>query len=118
MEKDNTNSDHLVIIWASPNEETFKELIYPYLLNSKVKKWFERVTLVVWGPSDKTLCGSKPLQDFLEELLVAGVVVEACKACAENYGLVEKMKMLGIDVNYMGNPTTTYLKSGCSVLTF
>lgn len=108
----------MVIIWASPNEETFKELIYPYLLNSKVKKWFEQVTLVVWGPSDKTLCESQPIQVCLAELLAAGVYVEACKACAENYGLTEKMELLGIDVKYMGNPLTSYLKSGCSVLTF
>ena len=116
--KTDSERSHFVIIWSTRDREVFRELIYPYLLNSKTKGWWQSATLVVWGPSDLTLIENLDIQDNIEELMVAGIKVEACLACADNYGIADKMKDLGIDVKYMGNPTTGYLKSGAHILTF
>jgi hypothetical protein len=47
-----------------------------------------------------------------------GIVVYACKACADQYGVADKLKELGIDVKYMGEPLTDFLKSDAKVITF
>jgi hypothetical protein len=47
----------------------------------------------------------------------AGVVLEACKSCSDMYGVSENLEKLGIDVKYMGQPLTNYLKQGVTVLT-
>lgn len=46
----------------------------------------------------------------------AGVTLEACKGCAEKYGVVEELKNLGVDVYYIGDQLTEYLKEGRNVL--
>ena len=79
------------------------------------------MTLVVWGPSDLTLVENKDIRDNIEELLVAGIEVEACRvrqACADNYRVTDQLSDLENDVKYMGNPTTGYLKSDAQILTF
>ena len=47
-----------------------------------------------------------------------GVVVEACVACANNYGVVDALKKLGIDVKPMGEPLSQRLKGDWKVLSF
>lgn len=42
----------------------------------------------------------------------AGVELFACRACADNYGVSDKLSNLGIDVKYMGVPLTEILKKG------
>jgi hypothetical protein len=39
-----------------------------------------------------------------------GVKVEACKRCAEGYGIDDQLEAFGIDVKLMGEPLTEYLK--------
>jgi hypothetical protein len=48
----------------------------------------------------------------------AGVVLEACKKCSDLYGVSQSLEALHVNVRYMGEPLTTYLKQGMKVLTF
>ena len=36
--------------------------------------------------------------------------VVACKACADSYGVSDILEKMGIEVKYMGQPLTQYLK--------
>ena len=47
-----------------------------------------------------------------------GILVFACKAGADMYGVSEDLTALGIDVKYMGVPKTEWLKAGWAQLTF
>ena len=58
------------------------------------------------------------LQAYVGEMLDDGVVIEACRSCADLYGVSDALSSLGIDVKYMGVPLTTLLKDGSSILTF
>jgi hypothetical protein len=40
----------------------------------------------------------------------AGVELVACKACANIYGVADKLAGFGMDVKYMGVPLTEILK--------
>ena len=112
------NKDTLVIIWTSRDREVAKNMVFMYAKNSRLKGWWPRVRLVVWGPSAALLAEDAELQAELEQLAGAGVELLACRACAERYGVSERLESLGIQVIFMGQPLTDYLQSGLTVLTF
>ena len=111
-------SDSLVVIWVSGDREVAKKMVFMYAKNSKLKNWWGRVRLVVWGPSAHLLSVDRELQEELEDLKAVGVELQACKACADLYGVTEKLKSLGIEVIYMGVPLTEMLKTGWTCLSF
>ncbi|MDR7869041.1 MAG: DsrE family protein [Sporomusaceae bacterium] len=88
-----------------------------YTLNSKLRGWWEDVTLIVWGASTKLLVEDEELQERIRQMIEAGVDVVACVACAKMFGAVEKLESLGIEVKSMGQPLTQLLKAGKKVLT-
>ena len=76
------------------------------------------VTLIIWRPSAKLTSENIKIQEKLKAMQDDGVVIEACIACANAYGIADDLKKLGFDVKGMGKPLTDYLKSGAKVLTF
>ncbi len=56
------------------------------------------------------------LQDYVKKMQEAGVVVEACMACARMYGVDQELLELEIDVKGMGVPLSNYLKEDWKTL--
>lgn len=110
--------DKLVVLWTSDDPMVAERVALMYTHAAKTAGWFKEVTLIVWGPSAKLISENIKLQDKLKEMQKDGVVIEACIACANAYGVAEELKRLGYDVKGMGKPLTEYLKSGAKVLTF
>ena len=50
--------------------------------------------------------------------LLLSVVTEACVTCAHNYGVVEALQGLKIDVKPMGVPLSERLQADWKVITF
>ena len=111
-------NEKLVVVWTSGDKDVAKNMVFMYTLNAKKRGWFEDVTFIVWGPSSKLLSEDAELQESLREMRDEGVSLEACLRCAENYGVVEDLKNLGIDVKLMGQPLSEYLKEDRKVITF
>lgn len=109
--------DELVFLWATDSRDVALTMVFPYLLNSKREDWWGEVTLIVWGPSARLLAEDKELQERLRKLEKVGVVLEACKACAEGYEVAGDLEDLGVDVYYIGEQLTEYLKEGRQILT-
>ena len=110
--------NRLAVLWTSGDPDVAHRVAFMYVHNAKKAGWFDEVTLIVWGPSQRLLVGDKDLQKKIKEMQADGVVVEACVACAMSFGIVEELKSVGITVKPMGVPLTNYLKSGWQVLTF
>ncbi len=72
----------------------------------------------MWGPSSKLLSVDEEIQAAVAEMGEAGVELVACKACADSYGVSEKLEELGVEVKYMGVPLTEMLKGDWVVVTF
>jgi hypothetical protein len=106
----------LVVLWTSGDREVALKMVFMYTLNAKLKGWWEEVILVVWGPSAKLLSRDQELQGKIEQMKEAGVVLEACKACADLYGVSPTLEQMGIEVKYMGIPLSDYLKEDRAVL--
>lgn len=110
--------DKLVVVWTSGDPYVAERVALMYTHAAKINNWFRDVTLVVWGPSAKLISENIKLQDKVKAMQKDGIVVEACIACSNAYGVTEDLKKLGYDVKGMGKPLTDYLKSGTKVLTF
>jgi len=108
----------LMVLWTSGDREVALKMVFMYTFNAKKRGWWDEVRFVVWGPSSKLLSEDKELQKGIKDMIEAGVEIQACKACADMYGVSEELAALGVDVKYMGVPLTDMLKGGWISLTF
>jgi hypothetical protein len=106
----------LLILWTSADRELAINMAFMYGLNSRLNGWWDEVTLLVWGPSSPLLTKDAELQQKVADMKAAGVRVIACQRCAENYGIVDQLTELGLEVSYVGEFLTEWIKSGRPVL--
>jgi hypothetical protein len=112
------DNKHLAVIWSSGDPDVAHKVCFMYTHNAKKQGWFENVTLIVWGPSAELASRDVNIQAKLQAMAEDGVVLEACKACADSYGVSDKLTELGVDVKYMGVPLTEMMKAGWHTLSF
>ena len=108
----------LLILWTSGDREVALNMVLMYGLNSVRQGWWEQVSLVLWGPSQRLFVDDEAIQSEVKSLQDAGCRVMACVACAEKYQLVDALKSYGMEVFGMGPVLTNWLKSGSKVITF
>ncbi len=118
MKEEVKGREKLLILWSSGDRDVALKMVFMYTLNGKMRGWWEDICLVVWGPSSKLLSVDVELQDYIKKIIEEGVNVVACEACANEYGVSSELEELGIEVKYMGEPLTNYLKTGWKTLTF
>ena len=112
------NSEKLVIMWTSGDRDVAIKMVFMYTFNAQKRKWWDDITLIVWGPSAKLITEDKELQGYLKEIMDSGTKVIACKGCSDQYGVSEDLENLGIRVAYIGKEFTDYIKEGRKILTF
>ncbi|MBU7031149.1 MAG: DsrE family protein [Theionarchaea archaeon] len=100
----------LVVVWTSGDREVALKMVFMYTLNSRLHGWWEDIRLIVWGPSARLLSKDEELKTHMKKMKQAGIILEACKACADLYGVSDSLRDLGVDVKYMGEPLTTYIQ--------
>lgn len=108
----------VAIIWAARDREVALNLAFMYGKNARLKGWWPKVTLVIWGPSAELITQDPGLQAELKAMAEAGVELKACRACADRYGVSQQLEALGVEVIYTGQLLTNWLKAGVPVLTF
>lgn len=108
----------LMVLWTSADREVALKMVYMYTYNAKKQGWFDDVTFIVWGPSARLLSVDTELQDYVKKMIDEDVTVLACKACADMYGVSDKLAAMGIDVHYVGKDVSDMLKSGWVTMTF
>lgn len=104
------STNNLAVLWTSGDPDVAHRVAFLYTLNAKKQGWFNDVTLIVWGPSQRLLAADQSIQAYVKEMQEAGVVVEACINCAEAYGITKAIESLGIEVKPMGKPLSEFLK--------
>lgn len=109
-EDETSEPDKLLVVWTSGDKDVAKNMVFMYTYNAKLQGWWKTVRFLVWGASSKLLAEDKELQDYLKKMKEAGVELFACKACADIYGVADKLDGLGMDVKFMGVPLTEILK--------
>jgi len=114
----NTPSDTLVVLWSDGDPEVAEKACLMYAGAAKKYGWFKEVILIVWGPSEKLLAENSKLKDKIATMKKDGVIVEACVACSNMYGVTNDLKSCEVDVKGMGVPLTRYLKRGYKIVSF
>lgn len=102
--------EKLAILWVTGDPEAALQMVLMYTLRSNAEKWWKECKLITWGPSNKLLAEDPDVKLMLTQILDTGVQVEACKRCAESYGVEDTLISMGVDVKLMGEPLTEYLK--------
>ena len=117
MNKEETDNQ-LLIVWTSGDPDVAHNMVFMYAYNAQKNGWWDQVTLLVWGPSEKLSSEDTTIQESLQKMKEEGVEVLACKACADQYGVCSKLEEIGITVKYTGTYLTDYIKSGKKVISF
>lgn len=112
------DSDKLVMLWISDDIDAAEKMAFMYAHTAKRSGWFKEVTVVIWGPSAKLISENEKLQAKLKAMQADGVKIEACVACARQYGVDGILRELGYDVKGMGTHLTNYLKSDAKMISF
>ena len=108
---------HLYVLWTNDNPITAEKMVFRYSVNSLIRGWWEKVTLIVWGASTKLVSEDENIQKLVKEALEKGVHITACKACADELGVTETLEKLKIEVKYWGIPLTEILTNEEKLLT-
>lgn len=102
--------DKLFILWTTDNKDTVENMLLMYTLKSNLNNWWKECRLVTWGPSNKLLINDPEIQILVKQIQEAGVKLFACKRCAENYGIIDKLEALDAEIILMGEPFTQCLQ--------
>jgi hypothetical protein len=113
-----TQTNKLLIVWTSGDKGVAQNMVFMYAKNAMLEGWWDEVTLLLWGPSAPLFAFDTDLQNEMKNVKDAGVRVVACKRCALNYGVEQKLLDLGLEVFFAGEFLTEWIKSGDHYITF
>jgi len=109
--------DKINILWITDNKDSIFNILTMYTINSKKYGWWQYVNVIIWGASAKLVGTDPQVQTEIKAMINQGVTIEACKDCCDNFGVTDQLTKLGINVRYMGQPLTDYIKKGEKILT-
>lgn len=100
------------ILWTTDNKDTIFNMLSMYAINSMKRGFWKHVNVILWGASVKLAGNDTQVQTEILEMLHNGVTIEACKDCADRFNASDTLLKLGVNVRYMGEPMTEYIKAG------
>ena len=109
--------EKLSILWTNADILTSEKMVMMYAKNSMLSKWWDSVTVIIWGATAKLVAENENIQLHIRMAQQAGVKFSACKACTDQLGLSDIVAALGIDIIYWGEGLTEILKNGEKLLT-
>ena len=109
--------DKINILWITDNKDSIFNMLTMYTINSKKYGWWQYVNVIIWGASAKLVGTDPQVQTEIKAMINQGVTIEACKDCCDNFGVTDPLTKLGINVRYMGQPLTDYIKKDEKILT-
>jgi len=111
--------NELLIVWSSGEAEVAKKLVLLYGSVMLERKYWDEATVMIWGPSAKLLAEDKELQERMLVVKNTGVSFNACIVCAEEYGVSDILRNLGVDLIHTGEMLTEALQGDrVKVITF
>ena len=107
---------HLHILWTNADPLTAEHMVMMYARNAMLNGWWDKVTVIVWGATQKLLLENEAVRLKMELARQVGVEFSACISCAINMDIVEKLEAQGIEVIRWGEKTSLLLQNGKHVL--
>ncbi len=112
------SEDKLLIVWTSQDEEVASKMVLLYSSVILDRNYWDKATLMIWGPSIKLLAKIPKLQEFIKKIKSSGVELTCCVVCSDEYNLTKQMIDLGVKPEHTGEFLTQALKEDYKVITF
>ncbi|MGD0622330.1 MAG: DsrE family protein [Dehalococcoidia bacterium] len=112
-----SKSNKLFILWTNADIITSDKMVMMYATNSMLKQWWDEVTVIIWGATAQLVAENAMLQDKIKLAQHVGVNFSACKGCADQLGVSEKLVELDIEVIYWGEGLTEIIKENEKLIT-
>lgn len=108
---------HLYILWTNADPITSEHMVMMYSTNSMLNKWWDKVTVIVWGNSQLTATENEAVKLKIQLAQQAGVEFSACLSCAINLGTRDALEGAGIQVIRWGEKLSSIMQGGGHILT-
>jgi len=105
----------LVIVSTAEKNKALTGLVYA--TNAIKQGWLTDVKVGFFGPSEALLAEDKDVQQAVAQL-VDHQIPFACKFIADRAGVAEQLTSLGLDVHYVGETISGYIKDGYVPMVF
>lgn len=109
--------EKLNILWTNADPITSEKMLMMYAINAKKNHWWKEITIIIWGATAKLVSEDELIQRKIKEAIDSGIHVSACKACADELEVTQKLEEMGIETKYWGEGLTEALKGDSPLLT-
>ncbi len=106
----------LHILWTNADPVAAENMVFMYSRNSILNGWWDRITVIAWGPTQTLILDDPNIRARVRELRELGIHVSACLTCADKMGLTGRLEQDGIEVVRWGKRLTELLQSRKHVL--
>ena len=106
----------LVIVWLSVDKRAASDMAMLYARDSLLNGWWKEAEVILWGPTVEAAVTDEAVKTQVEIMQSVGVKILGCLACASQYGVVDELRAMGIEVYGMGERLTGYLAGGTPVI--
>lgn len=100
----------LYILWTDKDKDKAEKVIMRYLDSIINKQQWAGVEVLLWGPSEELVANDLEINKKVLSLIEKGIVINACEICADEYGIADKLKSLGIKFIDVEDALTQILK--------
>lgn len=107
---------HLHILWTTGDPVTAQHMVLMYARNALLNHWWDKVTVIVWGASQKSLLENEAVRASKKLAEQAGVEFTACLSCAVNLGTLGDLEEEGLEVIRWGQKLSMLMQNGKPVL--
>ena len=106
------------LLWTADGRDVFTERIVPYSHKYLDCKSGKELTLIVWGPAVKVLAEHDQLQNKLASMIDKGLKVKTSRFLADQHGITEQMKAIGVEVEKTNKVLTETLTDEASQIVY
>ena len=83
-----------------------------YALNAMKHGWLADVKLVLFGPAEHLFLEDEDFQDLVRQFMEHAKTPIACRFLSDRDGTSQRLKDMGLDVQYVGQPISEAIREG------
>ena len=117
QEIEEVSDRHLHIFWMNADPEAANNMVFMYGRNAMLRHWWDKVTIVLWGSTQKLVLEDERTRANMDLCIKAGVEFSACIGCAANLGIREQLEKSGIECIPWGEKLSELMQNGKHVFT-
>ena len=112
------DGQHLHILWTNADPVVFDKMVLMYAVNSLVRGWWEKVTVILWGETSRLAATDPAVREaHCPGHGAGGEILGLVLPAAKELGVEQALRDMGLEVISWGPPLTELLKTRAPLLT-